>query len=433
MKIHLYGNVLNNGYYLSLILRKLGYEVVLFLDFDSPFSQDYPWWENPNLNESNLPNWIRLYKFKPNFLFQGLRERELISDFGKADVALVCGYGPIIASKAKIPFVFYSYGDDLNIADTFRGLKKVFNQLLLLKRPSGIFKYLSIGLLQRFYLRKASFIGIGMGYQIAYLKALGLMNKFAKIRFSVNLDNFQFNIDEKLEQEFSKYDRVFFMISRHTWSNLWSESVKGNDKFIKSFAKYVINYNPNVKLILIEKGPDVQISKSLIKKLNIEKYVVWVKEMNKDGVKKYLALNNLIVVDQFLHNCWYKIFPEDLNYELVRDFIKNGKVELIKNITNEKLSLITFGTGSIEAMIAKRPLITTFTDFDFYDNQPSPHFNAFTEVEIYDILEKIHRMSDQELQIIGQSEYDFIYRFHRYETSAKLYIDLLNKAVNPIE
>ena len=429
MKIHLYGNVLNNGYYLALILRKLGYEAVLFLDFESPFSQDYPWWENSNLNETNLPNWIRLYRFKPNFFILGLNERKLISDFGKADVALVCGYGPIIAAKAKIPFVFYSYGGDLNIADTYRGLKKVVNQLVLLKRPSGILQYPSIGLLQRFYLRKASFIGIGMGYQHAYLKALGLTDKFAKIRFSINLDNFQFISDEKLELEYTKYDRVFFMISRHTWANLWGDATKGNDKFIKSFAKYVSNYSPNVKLILIEKGPDVHLSKSLIRKLNIEKYVVWISEMNKDGIKKYLALKNFIGVDQFSNNSWYRLFPEDLNHEIVKEFIRTGKRELIKNITNEQLSLTTFGTGSIETMMAKRPLITTFTDFDFYENEPSPHFNAFTEGEIYDVLERIHKMSDIELQSVGQAEYDFIYKFHRYESSAKLFIDLLIKAL----
>ena len=430
MKIHLYGNVLNNGYYLGLIFRKMGHEVVLFLDKDSPSAQDYPWWEDSSLNESNLPYWIKFYDFKPNFFISGLKEKAMINEFSNADVALVCSFGPIIAGKANIPFVFYSYGEDLNIADTIRGLKRVINNLIRFRRPSGLLKYMTIGLLQRRYLHKASFIGIGMGYQIPYLKTLGLMNKFEKIKFAVNLDNFKFNLIPSLELKYSKYHKVFFMISRHAWKSLWREATKGNDKFIRAFALYIEKYSPNVKLILIDKGIDVCNSKKLIKQLGIERYVEWVPEMNKDAIKNYLALNNLIVVDQFSHDRWYKLYPEDKKSKLVRWYIKSKSKELLKHIKNEKLSIITFGTGSIEAMVAKKPLITTFTDFDFYNNEIPPHFNAFTELEIFKSLEKIHKMSDFDLNEIGGESYDFIYRFHRYEVSAKIFINLLERALN---
>ncbi|MEY4572918.1 MAG: hypothetical protein RLZ10_2179, partial [Bacteroidota bacterium] len=167
-----------------------------------------------------------------------------------------------------------------------------------------------------------------------------------------------------------------------------------------------------------------------ISELGINEYVDWVKEMNKDGIKSYLSLENLIVVDQFLHDSWYKLYPEDLKFSIVKKYIASGKKKLLNSIQGEQLSIITFGSGSTEAMVAKRPLITTFTDFNFYENERPPHFNAFTEEEIYDTLYKIHHMSDEELGIIGQNQYDFIYKFHHYEVAAKMYIDMLTKAVN---
>jgi len=429
-KIHLYGNVLNNGYYLGRILTNLGYNVTLFLDKHSPFDQDYPWWENAALNQGNLPSWIKFYNFKPNYIFPSPKEREMIKDFSEADIALVCGYGPIVAGKAKVPFVFYSYGEDLNIADTFRGLKRVFNQAFRFKRPSGIIKYLTIGIAQRFYLKRAEFIGIAMGYQLPYLKALGLMEKYRMIRLVYDFKNFHFNATEQLLNKYSAFDRVYFMISRHVWSSLWRESVKGNDKFIRAFATYVKCHSPNVRLVLIDKGADVPKSKQLITQLGIEEHVEWVPEMNKDGIKSYLALKNLIVVDQFAHDEWYQLFPEDKRVPAVKKYIKEGKSEFLKYLENDKVSIITFGSGSTEAMIAKRPLITTFTDADFYDNEEPPHFNAFTEYEILNVLEKIHKMSDSELDEVGQKEYDFIYKFHSYDISVNLYLDLLKKAIS---
>ena len=429
LKIHIYGNVLNNGYYLGQVFIKLGYEVTLFLDRESPFSQDYPWWEDPSLSETNLPSWIKYYNFKPNFFFTGSRERKLYKDFAQADVALVCSYGPIVAGKAGIPFVFYSYGEDLNIADTKRGLYRVLNQLIRFRRPSGIIKYLTIGIVQRYYLKKAKFVGIAMGYQIPYLRAIGVFHNYKKIRLVLNLDNYKFKKSAELENKYKSYQRVFFMISRHVWSSLWREAVKGNDKFIRAFASYVREERPNVKLILIEKGVDVNKTKELIEELGISEYVDWVKEMNKDGIKAFLALNNLVVVDQFWHDSWYKLYPEDLNIPLVRQFIASGKNELLSLIRDEQLSIVTFGAASIEAMVAKRPLITVFTDFDFYDRELPPHFNAFTEYEIFNVLKKIHKMTDSQLEEVGQQEYDFIYKFHRYDVSINLYLDLLYKAI----
>src|ERR1035441_5019853 len=129
MKIHVYGNILNNGYNLTVFLKQSGYDATLFLDQSSPHPQDYPWWEDSYLDPDNLTAWVRYYQFNPNWFFPGKRERRLFADFGTADIALVCAWGPILAGKAGIPFVFYSYGEDLNIADTMFGVGKILRMM----------------------------------------------------------------------------------------------------------------------------------------------------------------------------------------------------------------------------------------------------------------------------------------------------------------
>ena len=430
MKIHLYGNILNNAYNWGLFLRKLNYEVILFLDDSSSNQQDYPWWEDTNLSSQNLPNWIKYYKFKPNFLFPGKREKIMIKDFADGDVALVCGWGPIIAKRANIPFVFFSYGEDLNIADTFKGLKKAFISIKKGSMPRGIIKHLTIGLMQRKALKKSVCIGICMGYQYSYISALRLQNKMRKVRLLWDINKYTLKTDEALFERYKKYKRVFFMSARHTWSSVCKD-IKGNDKFLKAFARYVIEtHQPNVKLILIEKGLDVNKSKKLIKELGIENYVEWVSEMNKDGIRSYNSLPNVIAIDQFWHDEWYKLYTADLKNLKLQHFLKGDKKYPLKELKNEKLTIISFGSASIEALSAARPLITTFVDKEFYNNEEPPIFNVFSEQEIFESLLRIQEMSDEKLQQMGQKGREFVVKYHHWENNIPLYISLIEEALN---
>src|SRR5438552_514061 len=256
MKVHVYGNILNNGYNVAFFLRRLGYDATFFLDQSSPNQQDYPWWEDGHLDPDHLPDWIRYYRFSPNWFFPGGREHRLFTDFGKADIALVCGWGPILAGKAGIPFVFYSYGDDLNLADTRFGVGKILRMMLHGHMPRGIRKYLTIGLLQRRCLRQAEYIAIAMSYQTTHIKALGLLPKMVRFRLAWDTSKYDVATDTSLQPRYARFDKVFFMIARHSWHSL-ARDLKGNDKFIRAFARYVLGRKRNVKLILIDKGHDV--------------------------------------------------------------------------------------------------------------------------------------------------------------------------------
>jgi glycosyltransferase involved in cell wall biosynthesis len=428
MKIHLYGNVLNNGYNLALLLRKSGKDVTLFLDQSSPNAQDYPWWEDTTLGPERLPDWIKYYAFSPRWAAPGRRERQLFAAFGKADVALVCGWGPILAAKAGIPFVFYSYGEDLNLADTAFGLGKIIRLVLRGKSPRGIRKYLTIGLLQRRYLREAEFIAIGMTYQLTHLRALGLESKMARIRLAWDPSRYDMKPDEELAARYGRFDRVFFMIARHTWSSL-TRDLKGNDKFIRAFAAFVRERPGNLRLVLIDKGHDTGRSRALIRELGIESYVEWVPEMNRDGIRAYLSLPNVVVVDQFWHDQWYRIYRQDAASPAVHEFLAGDRRHPTVTLKNHDLALIGFGSASVEALSAGRPLITTFFEHPFYDGAEPPIFAAFSETEILDALRRLDGMSADDLAAMSADARAFVARYHAWENVLPLYTSLLEETV----
>jgi glycosyltransferase involved in cell wall biosynthesis len=428
MKLHVYGNVLNNGYNLATILRKLGYDATFFLDQSSPNAQDYPWWEDTALVPDDLPEWIRYYQFNPNWFFPGNRERQLFADFGKADVALVCAWGPILAGKAGIPFVFYSYGEDLNMADTGFGVGKILRMMLNGQPPRGIRKYLTIGLLQRKYLKRAEYIAIGMTYQKTHLRALGLLSKMARIRLAWEASKYVIAPDTALQARYAAYDRVFFMIARHSWRSM-ARDLKGNDKFIRAFAQYVHDKKPSAKLVLIQKGHDVPSSRKLIGALGIEAYVEWVPEMNKDGIRAYLSLPNAVIVDQFWHDEWYKLYRADRQHPAVIRYLASDRRHPSPILKKHDLSLIGFGSASVEAMSAGRPLITAFFEHDFYDGEEPPIVSAFSETEIYEALLKVDNMSVTDVAELGVRAKAFVERFHAWRNVLPLYTTLLEAAV----
>src|SRR4051812_8039481 len=101
MKIHLYGNVLNNAYNLTRFLRRQGFDAEMFLDDTAPASQNYPWWEHRALSATSLPPWIHYHRVTlADFIFQREGFHRMAGEFAKCDVALVCHWGPILAEAA---------------------------------------------------------------------------------------------------------------------------------------------------------------------------------------------------------------------------------------------------------------------------------------------------------------------------------------------
>jgi len=82
----------------------------------------------------------------------------------------------------------------------------------------------------------------------------------------------------------------FFSSARHEWSGPFKDQSdnKGNDIIIKSFERYLsMTKDYGAKLVLVEKGSDVEGSKVLAGKLGISKYVVWIEQRSRDEIQHF--------------------------------------------------------------------------------------------------------------------------------------------------
>ncbi len=402
MKVHLYGNTLNNSYNLTIFLRAKGIDAEMFLDDSSSLQQDYPWWEDSGLSEDSLPSWIRYYRVKPNFLMPQQMLRQMISDFSDCDIALVCGFGPIIAFRARVPYMFHSFGSDLNVTAFKENIFEAVRNLMRFRKPRGLKALFLTVPFQRAAIQMADRVGIYMGYQVnTYVRGLGIMDKMKRLRLAWDVDKYHTAENQDLKKKYETYEIVYFMIARHSWKSVWND-LKGNDKFIRAFARFVKEKNPNVLLVTIQKGDDVGESKKLINELQLEGKVEWQKEMNKDGIRSFNSLNNVVVVDQFWHDKWYRRYP-----------------------TDRAKPRMGFGSGSIEALCAERPLITSFFDEDFYDGIHPPILSAFSEEEIYHRLVESLEMGPEGRRALGIRGYEFAKKYHGWENTVNIYIDVL--------
>jgi hypothetical protein len=412
MKVYLYGNTLNCAFDLTKLLRAKGVDAEVFLDRTSDHDQDYPWWDDKSLSPENLPPWVHYYPVFPNFLFPTGQTKQMIEDFSKGDVALVSCNGPILAMKSKIPFVFYSIGGDLNmidIKDDFKSL--LFNTYSFGFKIKKLLKILTYSQLQARAIKfHANRVICYMGYQyLQYVVGQNIQDKTVKLTYPKDIINYSTGVDEELNQQYKKYDFVFFMVARHSWKSVWND-MKGNNKFIRAFARFVKETSPNVRLLMVNKGIDLLASKALVKELQIEEYVEWLDDMPRYQLKKYQALPNIVMVDSFWHDQWYERYAFD------KEQVRTG-----------------FGLGAVESLSSKSLLMTSFNDQEFYGGETPPILNAFTEEEIYHRLQALSKMSRVEIDTMKQAGYDFIFKWneqtHIIDTHLKILREVYEESV----
>jgi glycosyltransferase involved in cell wall biosynthesis len=126
--------------------------------------------------------------------------------------------------------------------------------------------------------------------------------------------------------------------------------------------------------------------------------------MNKDGIRAFESLPNCVVVDQFWNDKWFQRYPEDA-----------------------ERPHIGFGSGSLEAMSAGRPLITVFKDETFYEGNFPPILMAMTEPEIRQRLVEVWKMAPDERQAMGEAGREFVYRWHDWRNATPRYVDALER------
>ena len=132
-------------------------------------------------------------------------------------------------------------------------------------------------------------------YQLKYLELLSKNNNFFFLPHLIYSQSFKDTIEkkEKYSNElFSQYecDEIFFSSTRHEWYGKLKnrDDNKGNNIIIESFAKYLdLQKHKKTKLLIIEKGYDIEATKNLIAALNIQDRVIWLSEMPRPELEKY--------------------------------------------------------------------------------------------------------------------------------------------------
>lgn len=163
-------------------------------------------------------------------------------------------------------------------------------------------------------------------------------------------------------------DYFFFSSVRQVWknrSNLTGDS-KNNDIAIKAFSLYLQKAKKdNCKLVMINKGCDVDATKKIISSLSLRDYVIWIDEAKRQDLSKYYMGADLCVGH----------FGTPV-------------------LTNSVLEPLSFATPCVSYYGQ------TVKDMPFYDEYP-PVYNSNDPAEISDFMAKVH----ENREFAGQLEY----------------------------
>lgn len=131
-------------------------------------------------------------------------------------------------------------------------------------------------------------------------------------KFSEGSQNVQLLADLK-----RKGYTIVFHHCQQQWANpVHSLFYKGNDKLIRGFANFVKEYPlKKLRLVMVERGTDVQLSKKLISELGIDDHVIWFSFMPRKEIMACLHYVDIGIGE--LGHSWY-------TYSVVSEFMTRG-------------------------------------------------------------------------------------------------------------
>lgn len=206
--------------------------------------------------------------------------------------AFATGHKSYFLDKAGIEYKYWSYGSDLD-----QYCKKfIFPERFPIWKELILTPYflLTFCRMQRVSIIRADALMISM-HQVKEQRALCPKSKLFFLPHLIPVEHYEVLSKKKIEAK-NKIcksigtERFFFSSARHFWfgKNRAFTDYKGNDCILYSFMNYLnISGDKASKLILIRKGPDVKESISLIYRLGIDHYVIWIDEMKRDDLWDY--------------------------------------------------------------------------------------------------------------------------------------------------
>lgn len=368
------GGVLTMPYQLAKHLRKKNIDVKLFID-SSPEDESYsPTWEDEELEKEGLPLWIERQSLNlPRFFIGFSKRRKLLEKLNDCDLIHAHGESCILASFAKKPYIFQSYGVDLD--------RMPFN--------NSSTKLRMLSFLERRGIRKASEILI-LPYQTLCLEKLGIKdNKYSYMYWGIDTNKYKRvnTLLGKVIKEKFNVDFIFFHPTRHEWGDP-KKIDKGNDKLISAVSEFIKITGKKVILIFIEKGTDVIKSKKMVSDLCLQKNILWLKPMNKKNLIEYYSISDIVF----------------------NEFVIGGGI----------------GQIDLESMAVGIPTFRYFKDYENYYKELPPTINVFTSGDMVSEMIKLTDNHDYRIEI-GKKSREWILKYHDWDVVTDKYISLYEK------
>lgn len=202
------------------------------------------------------------------------------------------GIKSYLLKQAGIDYKYWSYGSDLD--------RHCFHPVFPHTYPFWIKSLLYVPFI--FVIRQNARNSISSSesiqispYQIRNLRKICANKNLFFLPHLIKVRDYDTLVQEKAKSKKKVCKEIaakqfFFSSARHEWAGSFKNEpdLKGNDILIKAFEKYLSKTGGyDNKLILVEKGTDMEASKSLAKKLKIDKYIFWIKEMRRDEIQKF--------------------------------------------------------------------------------------------------------------------------------------------------
>lgn len=429
INIGIYGNNLNQGYFLAQLFCELGVEAKVMIPFNSHPQDKHDWWTREPLDE-NLIIWFSspVDSKASGFLSSQAPIFDIYKTASQFDVLLLREDGPALFSELKGPSkVFASQGADLQqmpwflkalyspkaiIAETrFNWLHTQCMPLRVKIFMAGrrlISKARSYPMFARGQMRQRKGImqcarAIIFPYQSYLLKALDYPEQRIRYVPVPNtppdiLNDQQIFASQIFNSNYKRVDIMFIHPARMFFLHRNGDRfLKDNDKLLFAFERFVRYYKGETCLVLFEKGlnEDLNAAKAIIKKLDMGQHIIWLPELTNQELRAILRLTKVVVCDQF-----------------------SPFLNALGNLGRES---VYFG----------RPLITSYDGEDnaMYTSPPPNVFLGNSVLTIFSAMKNISLMKQNDLFKIKQECSEW-YRLNLNPLdNAKRYLDICYEAL----
>jgi len=433
MKVGHFLNITNVAYNYVRFLRARGCNAELVIDCND-FIMSHPQWEegdfelgnlslySPRFSEGlNTPDWVRYVAWKKPEVKSRYRKEErlrcVLQDFLRCQSTdqyisvldhVRLGVGSLNELVRMPRPIFWVHRWQQSSSDFIKAMREYdvlhtwalstqcakFSGTPYIAHPVGwdmynvSFRNDLWGRLQREGLKKAKYVIVGSPQLLDLARKLGLKNTY---RMNTMIDTEKYQpmsspLRSLLEEKFD-FDILVFSPARQDWVE------KGNDKLIRAFARLTSTAKrTGAFLLLTDWGPDLEKSKELVRRLGLERKVVFMQIVAKRKLIEYYNASD-VIADSFGSHGY-------------------------------------LNTSTMEAMSCGKLVMSYISEEKYKEFVPEvpPILNARTEDEIQAKMFEV--LEDRSLRVsIGQRAREYIVTYHGWQNLIDELLELYELAM----